>query len=95
MPLPYDSHIVLDIDGLGSVEADIIVTPGLPPRYGESPDPGHPTEYSVGDVYLCGPRGAMVLVDPDLIAVRDGNGWQRLTDHLIYCAPSAIGEVQP
>jgi hypothetical protein len=37
----------------------------------------------------------MVLIDPDLVAVVDGKGWQRLTDHLVNRAASMLGEVQP
>ena len=91
---PYDCHIVLDIDGLGSVEADIIVTPGLPPRYGESPDPGHDTEYDVGDVHLSWP-GDLTPINPDAVFVRDGKRLISVTEYLIEHAPSAIGEVQP
>lgn len=91
---PYICHIVLDIDGLGSVEADIIVTPGLPPRYGESPDPGHPAEYDVGDTYLSGP-GGLSPFNPDAVFVRDNGRPVSVTEYLIEHAPSAIGEVQP
>lgn len=93
---PYRTTFAKTLPGIGEVEVETLVTPGLAPRYGEDPDPGHDTEYEIGDVYKI-VNGVRFDIDPDEMIVRASNsyGFTLLTDYLIDCAPSAIGEVQP
>jgi hypothetical protein len=88
------THFRTTVDGLGEIEVDVTLIPGEAPVFlGESPDPGSPDEYEIGDVRLLGvqtSQGGPTLIDPCEIGIRLRRGWCSLLDHLTEIAPELV-----
>ena len=84
------------VDGLGEIEVDVTLIPGEAPIFlGDSPDPGSPDEYEIGDVRLLSIKyteDGPTLIDPCEIGIRQGRGWRCLLDHLTEIAPELVAD---